>query len=95
MQDARTHQTSVHDAVAAKDEPGISLRFPRQPILLEPITEETNALVEMRDARLLAVEGEPQRANEGRQAGGRFFCCANCARHAGVTSVKDRAAEAA
>jgi hypothetical protein len=29
------------------------------------------------------------------EAGGHFFCCASCARHAGVTSIKDRAAEAA
>ena len=31
----------------------------------------------------------------GVEAGGHFFCCASCARHAGVTSVKDRASEAA
>ena len=31
----------------------------------------------------------------GVEAGGHFFCCASCARHAGVTSVRDRAAEAA
>lgn len=24
-------------------------------------------------------------------AGEHFFCCASCARHAGVTSIKDRA----
>jgi len=31
----------------------------------------------------------------GVEAGGHFFCCASCARHAGVTSIKDRANEAA
>jgi hypothetical protein len=31
----------------------------------------------------------------GVEAGGHFFCCAHCARHAGVTSIKDRASEAA
>ena len=31
----------------------------------------------------------------GVEAGDHFFCCASCARHAGVTSVKDRASEAA
>ena len=31
----------------------------------------------------------------GIEAGGRFFCCASCARHTGVTSVRDRASEAA
>jgi hypothetical protein len=31
----------------------------------------------------------------GVEASGRFFCCAHCARQAGVTSVKDRAGEAA
>ena len=28
----------------------------------------------------------------GVEAGEQFFCCASCARHVGVTSVKDRAA---
>ena len=27
----------------------------------------------------------------GMEVDGRFFCCANCARHAGVTQVRDRA----
>jgi hypothetical protein len=27
----------------------------------------------------------------GHQAGGQMFCCANCARHAGVEGVADRA----
>lgn len=27
----------------------------------------------------------------GHQAGGQMFCCANCARHAGVEGVTDRA----
>jgi hypothetical protein len=27
----------------------------------------------------------------GMEADGKFFCCANCAKHAGVTGVKDRA----
>jgi len=27
----------------------------------------------------------------GVEAGEHFFCCASCARHAGVTSIKDRA----
>jgi hypothetical protein len=31
----------------------------------------------------------------GVEAGGHFFCCASCARHAGVTSIRDRANEAA
>ena len=31
----------------------------------------------------------------GVEASGRFFCCAHCARHAGVQSVRDRATEAA
>jgi hypothetical protein len=31
----------------------------------------------------------------GVEAAGRFFCCANCARHSGVKSLKDRASEAA
>jgi hypothetical protein len=31
----------------------------------------------------------------GVEAGGHFYCCAHCARHAGVTSLKDRAGEAA
>jgi hypothetical protein len=31
----------------------------------------------------------------GVEASGRVFCCAHCARHAGVQSVRDRATEAA
>jgi hypothetical protein len=31
----------------------------------------------------------------GVEAGGRVYCCANCARQSGVTTLKDRAAEAA
>ena len=31
----------------------------------------------------------------GVEASGRFFCCAHCARHSGVPSVRDRATEAA
>jgi hypothetical protein len=31
----------------------------------------------------------------GVESTGRFFCCANCARHAGVKSAKDRADQAA
>jgi hypothetical protein len=27
----------------------------------------------------------------GMEAGGRFFCCANCAKHSGVRDMKDRA----
>jgi hypothetical protein len=31
----------------------------------------------------------------GVEAGGRVYCCASCARHSGVKSLKDRATEAA
>jgi hypothetical protein len=31
----------------------------------------------------------------GVEAGGQMYCCASCARHAGVTSLKDRTSEAA
>jgi hypothetical protein len=31
----------------------------------------------------------------GVEAGGRVYCCASCARHSGVKSLKDRASEAA
>jgi hypothetical protein len=31
----------------------------------------------------------------GVEAGGDVYCCASCARHSGVKSLKDRAAEAA
>ena len=31
----------------------------------------------------------------GVEAGGHVYCCANCARHSGVKSLKDRATEAA
>ena len=31
----------------------------------------------------------------GVEAAGRFFCCAHCARHSGVQSIRDRATEAA
>ncbi len=27
----------------------------------------------------------------GMEAGGRFFCCASCAKHSGVSEMKDRA----
>jgi hypothetical protein len=30
----------------------------------------------------------------GVEASGHYFCCAHCARHAGVTSVRDRASAA-
>ena len=30
----------------------------------------------------------------GIEASGRYFCCAHCARYAGVTSVRDRASAA-
>jgi hypothetical protein len=31
----------------------------------------------------------------GVEAGGQMYCCANCARHSGVKSLKDRTTEAA
>src|SRR5437870_2111267 len=86
MPDEEGHKTTVFPVwrTEAKLTSGpdiFLLRFPRQPILLEPITEETNALVEMRNACLLAVEGESQRANEDRQAGSGYFCLFACSRH--------------